>query len=202
MSEIRVDTISEKTSANGVAIDSVTLKDGGATLADNITFSASGKGVHLGVTSATSSNLLDDYEEGSFSVEVADALSGGNSNAMVNSGDVDGVYTKIGDMVFFSIAGTLNTTGLTGTDAIFLRGLPFTANNKSNFYECTNPRIAGGVSYNLSSGFTQVMSMVPANSTYLNFREQGDSQTTKSMTVNQVVDDTSVRVQGMYHTDS
>ena len=202
MSEIRVDTISEKTSANGVAIDSVTLKDGGATLADNITFSASGKGVHLGVTSATSSNLLDDYEEGSFSVEVADALSGGNSNAMVNSGEVDGVYTKIGDMVFFSIAGTLDTSGLTGTNAVFLRGLPFTANNKSNFYECTNPRIAGGVSYNLSSGFTQVMSMVPANSTYLNFREQGDSQTTKSMTVNQVVDDTSVRVQGMYHTDS
>ena len=202
MSEIRVDTISEKTSANGVAIDSVTLKDGGATLTDNITFSASGKGVHLGVTSATSSNLLDDYEEGSFSVEVADALSGGNSNAMVNSGEVDGVYTKIGDMVFFSIAGTLDTSGLTGTNAVFLRGLPFTANNKSNFYECTNPRIAGGVSYNLSSGFTQVMSMVPANSTYLNFREQGDSQTTKSMTVNQVVDDTSVRVQGMYHTDS
>ena len=61
MSEIRVDTISEKTSANGVAIDSVTLKDGGATLTDNITFSASGKGVHLGVTSATASNLLDDY---------------------------------------------------------------------------------------------------------------------------------------------
>jgi len=31
MSEIRVDTISEKTSANGVAIDGVTLKDGGGT---------------------------------------------------------------------------------------------------------------------------------------------------------------------------
>ena len=31
MSEIRVDTIAEKTSANGVAIDSVTLKDGGVT---------------------------------------------------------------------------------------------------------------------------------------------------------------------------
>jgi len=37
MSEIRVDTISEKTSANGVAIDSVTLKDGTitSTVADN-----------------------------------------------------------------------------------------------------------------------------------------------------------------------
>ena len=31
MSEIRVDTISEKTSANGVAVDGVTLKDGGGT---------------------------------------------------------------------------------------------------------------------------------------------------------------------------
>ena len=39
MSEIRVDTISEKTSANGVAVDGVTLKDGGiaATLASTIT---------------------------------------------------------------------------------------------------------------------------------------------------------------------
>jgi len=39
MSEIRVDTISEKTSANGVAIDSVTLKDGAvtATAASTIT---------------------------------------------------------------------------------------------------------------------------------------------------------------------
>jgi len=35
MSEIRVDTISEKTSANGVAIDSVTLKDGQLDLADS-----------------------------------------------------------------------------------------------------------------------------------------------------------------------
>ena len=37
MSEIRVDTISEKTSANGVSIDSVTLKDGSitSTVADN-----------------------------------------------------------------------------------------------------------------------------------------------------------------------
>jgi len=39
MSEIRVDTITEKTSANGVTIDSVTLKDGGvtATAASTIT---------------------------------------------------------------------------------------------------------------------------------------------------------------------
>ena len=199
MSELRVNTISENTSGNGVAIDSVTLKDGNVVLAN-------GNGIDFSATANSSgtmsSELLNDYEEGSFSVEVADALSGGNSNSMVNSGEVDGVYTKIGDMVFFSIAGTLDTSGLTGTNAVFLRGLPFTANNKSNFYECTNPRIAGGTSYNLTSGYTQVMSMIPASSTYLNFREQGDSQVTSTIKVNQITDDTSVRVQGMYHTDS
>ena len=82
MSEIRVDTISEKTSANGVAIDSVTLKDGGATLTDNITFSASGKGVHLGVTSATASNLLDDYEEGQWTPTLGDTS---GNNVTLNS---------------------------------------------------------------------------------------------------------------------
>ena len=81
MSEIRVDTITEKTSANGVAIDSVTLKDGGATLTDNITFSASGKGVHLGVTSATAANLLEDYEnEG---IENLDTPLGGSGSISI-----------------------------------------------------------------------------------------------------------------------
>ena len=37
MSEIRVDTISEKTSANGVSIDGVTIKDGGITATDGST---------------------------------------------------------------------------------------------------------------------------------------------------------------------
>ena len=31
-------------------------------LDENITFSTASKGVHLGVTSATASNLIDDYE--------------------------------------------------------------------------------------------------------------------------------------------
>jgi len=42
MSEIRVDTISEKTSANGVSIDGVTLKDGGITATAPSTFSSTG----------------------------------------------------------------------------------------------------------------------------------------------------------------
>ena len=36
----------------------------GLTLSDNILFDTASKGIYLGVTSATASNLLDDYEEG------------------------------------------------------------------------------------------------------------------------------------------
>jgi len=49
MSEIRVDTISEKTSANGVSIDSLAIKDGKITNLMNATLSAAdlGTGVHI-----------------------------------------------------------------------------------------------------------------------------------------------------------
>jgi len=58
MSEIRVDTISEKTSANGVAIDSVTLKDGGiaATAASTITVADNSDTLTLSSTDADANN--------------------------------------------------------------------------------------------------------------------------------------------------
>ena len=36
------------------------------TIDDNIVFGTASKGIYLGVTTATASNLLDDYEEGTF----------------------------------------------------------------------------------------------------------------------------------------
>jgi len=54
MSEIRVDTISEKTSANGVAVDGVTLKDGGiaATAGSTITVTDNSDALTLKTTDA------------------------------------------------------------------------------------------------------------------------------------------------------
>ena len=70
MSEIRVDTITEKTSANGVAIDSVTLKDGGiaATAASTITVSDNTDNLTLTSTDADANsgpNLLLDRNSSS-----------------------------------------------------------------------------------------------------------------------------------------
>tara|TARA_R110002020_G_scaffold106453_1_gene247806 strand:+ start:1210 stop:1692 length:483 start_codon:yes stop_codon:yes gene_type:complete len=63
-------------------------------LDDNITFSTAGKGVHLGVTSATSSNLQDDYEEGTWTPTV----SGLTLTAST------GHYVKIGKVVNFGFS--------------------------------------------------------------------------------------------------
>ena len=59
MSEIRVDTISEKTSANGVAIDGVTIKDGGITATTgSIVFNEDSADVDFRVESNGNANML------------------------------------------------------------------------------------------------------------------------------------------------
>ena len=71
MSEIRVDTISEKTSANGVAIDSVTLKDGG-----------------IAATAASTITTADNTDTLTLTSTDADAGVGPNINMFRNSGSV------------------------------------------------------------------------------------------------------------------
>ena len=90
---------------------------GTTTLSDNIVFGASSKGIHLGVTSATASNLMDDYEEGTFSSSHA-------GYQISNSG----AYTKIGRMVHFAIDLTAHSGA--SSNLHFFYGLPFTASGK------------------------------------------------------------------------
>jgi hypothetical protein len=70
-------------------------------------------------------NALDDYEEGNFTPEVADAETGGNVAA---GGSYAGKYTKIGRQVTVNIqASNINTTGMTAGNDLWIRNLPFTA---------------------------------------------------------------------------
>ena len=89
---------------------------GVSTLSDNIVFGASSKGVHLGVTSATASNLIDDYEEGTFTPAY---------NQNTGSSTAIGKYTKIGNMVIINIK--FSGTQTSSTTALGkITGLPFT----------------------------------------------------------------------------
>jgi hypothetical protein len=86
---------------------------------DKILFNNSGDGIYLGVTSATASNLLDDYEEGTWTPTIT---SGGGT--LTNR--TFGYYTKIGRMVHLLFQLELSASG---TGAARIGGLPFTASD-------------------------------------------------------------------------
>ena len=87
----------------------------------SLIFGAANEGVYLGVTSATAANLLDDYEEGTWTA----TLTGSTTNPTTPVTATGQTYTKIGNTVYVTcaIAG-VNTTGAAG--GIRVTGLPFT----------------------------------------------------------------------------
>jgi hypothetical protein len=108
-------------------------KDGDVkVLTGNLVIGTSGQGIDFSATAGTgTSELLDDYEEGTFTPEIADASSGGNVAAI---GTAEGYYTKIGRLVNVSLRmNNINTSGMTSGNDIFFRGLPFTQASDSNY---------------------------------------------------------------------
>jgi hypothetical protein len=153
MSELKVNKISPRSGTDvtlGDSGDAISVASGasltspGLTLSDNILFNAASKGIYLGVTSATAANLLDDYEEGTWSPNYSD---GSNlSSATVNP---VGAYTKIGK--FVSVCGILyqNTStsnGLTDGNALSIGNLPFTSSTQSGFKSCGSVSTQGSAS--------------------------------------------------------
>jgi len=85
-------------------------------------------GIYLGVSSATASNLLDDYEEGTFTY----AINGSNSgNLNLRSGYARGEYVKVGNVVHIDLR--FETDGDSSIDGNLQWTLPFTkANSNAN----------------------------------------------------------------------
>ena len=117
------------------------------TLDDNITFSTAGKGVHLGVTSATSSNLLDDYEEGTWTP----GLTLGGTACTVTS---EGNYTKVGRVVTVNMFVQVTNTN-SGSGTAVVTNFPFAV---ADGFSNTSVEASGSVS--LWSGFGTALSFV------------------------------------------
>ena len=155
--------------------DGLTLSDGNVTL-------ASGHGINFAATSDVSGmtgELLDDYEEGSFTPIIGGASGAGTLSYSTQAG----TYTKIGRTVHFNLV-VIAASGVTGgSGTLQLDGLPFTARDTAsgqvhNWY--------GGASigyfFNLSSYGTATQSIKllgpAANGTHLRFHSftnQGDA---------------------------
>ena len=89
----------------------------------NITFATANKGIHLGVTTPTAANLLDDYEEGTWSPALGN-FGGSNENF------IDPRYTKIGRLVTVSCQLQIGSFPSDGS-SFLITGLPFTVKSGS-----------------------------------------------------------------------
>jgi hypothetical protein len=116
----------------------------------NVVMATSGKGIDFSATTSGSgtmtSELLNDYEEGTWTPVIADATTGGNVGTVtINSA----TYTKIGRQVSIQCdLRSITTTGMTGANNLFIRGLPFTSVKGGNgsFYTYRVGRNASTVS--------------------------------------------------------
>lgn len=81
-------------------------------------------GFPSGITLGSGSDTLAVYEEGTWTPEIADAASGGNTGTAT----VLGSYTRIGRLVHVTLSASgIGTAGMTGGNPLYLRGLPYPA---------------------------------------------------------------------------
>ena len=125
-----------------------------------------GGGIAIGSTDAA--NTLDDYEEGTWTVELATGFSGSNGYQTREAR-----YTKIGRMVYCHISFRTQTSGWTANgSSLTLSGLPFTTLNS----EC---RAGGCSSYSsmpvLGSGANTIQFYGNNNATTVDMYVDGDT---------------------------
>ena len=107
---------------------------------------------------ASDANTLDDYEEGTWTPEMADAFTGGNTAASYTA--VYGDYVKIGRLVYVSAKVVYPvTTGMTSANEIFIRNLPFVA--AVGQAQCYGAVFVSGLTY--PAGYTFVQAWLNPN---------------------------------------
>jgi hypothetical protein len=106
--------ISFRRAGNTVGTVDVTTTGTTYTGTNGITFTAS-------QTASADANTLDDYEEGSFTP----TLGGSSTNPVYTTSVAQGVYTKIGRVVHFSILIIVTGVSSQGSGTIFINCLPF-----------------------------------------------------------------------------
>jgi len=139
----------------------VITADGDITTKGNLVIGTSGKGIDFAATSdagGMSSELLDDYEEGTWTGVYKD---GSGNLATMNGSNTTGTYTKVGRLV--TCTGDFKSSSLGSmSGAVILQGLPYTiAANNENY---TSVSIGYGNALAIAAG-TSVGGNVEANTT-------------------------------------
>jgi hypothetical protein len=112
-------SVANLTAGRAVSATELTLTTGNLIVSN-------GQGIDFSATPNTgTSELFNDYEEGTWTVQWFDAATAGNQSASTTTG----YYTKVGRIVTINFAqGNISTVGMTAANTLFYT-LPFTAVN-------------------------------------------------------------------------
>ena len=137
--------------------DELHFKAGGNDLlkltASGLHFPQAGDGIYLGVTSETSANLLDDYEEGTWTP----------ANANVTLSVTSAIYKKIGAIVYISAYVTYPSNSDGNTAAI--TGFPFVGEGA----------VFGYLTGRAANQSSQVVIQVNSGETYADIYKEDDT---------------------------
>ena len=114
-SALRKMTVSNLTANAGI--------DGWSSSSGNLLPADASKGIYLGVNYVTAANLLDDYEEGTWTAGIDSGVFSFSKNT--------GYYRKVGNLVYVHLY--LVTNGYTSGLRVNVTGLPFTSKNISSY---------------------------------------------------------------------
>ena len=128
--------VTTSTGTGNTVLSATPTLSGDVTLSTgNLVIGTSGKGIDFSADPSApgmTSELLDDYEEGTWTPVFADADTGGNEATI---GTTLATYTKNGNIVVCELyALNINTTGLTAINTIYLRNLPFAVGGAASDY--------------------------------------------------------------------
>ena len=118
-------------------LDGVTTGSGNVTITDGNLILDAGNGIDFSDTTNTgetgasmTSELLDDYEEGTWTPSFGTSGTHGTNTMTVNS--IVGQYVKVGRLVRVNFQGQRADSGTWSSGDLYLRNMPFTSNNVAN----------------------------------------------------------------------
>ena len=177
--------------ANVQVADGIDLLDGNLKV-------ASGHGIDFSATSdatGQTSELLDDYEEGTWTASFSDGSTAYTMNASIKVGR----YVKIGDHVW--IWGYFKTDDVDGGGAnentsTKITGLPYTMENNSENYSSVHVGYVN--SFALPNALSVVMGYIEISNTYIYLVRNGSTDGTEAITGVHVSDGGTLMLAGMY----
>jgi hypothetical protein len=140
--------------------DNFTIADG------NLVIGTDGHGIDFSASSGSGdSELLDDYEEGTFNPTMANSVT-------LQSGSDTLSYVKVGHLVI--VTGVVRINSGNSSSDFSITNMPFATVNSA---ESSGNAIGSASIYdnNMNSGYTQVISVMNPNSTQLNVVVQKES---------------------------